>query len=110
MSDDPLHRLKSTTPPPAGEDARARALQAAMLAYDEAGRGEQKIAATKGSRETRRPITIFGKTAWRWIMEKRMLMGTVAAGVLLFPLAAQLVWQTGTTRIELPLPRRRISA
>lgn len=104
MTERDLDTLKTVSPPDPAPDARARAVQLAMQAYEQAGRGEQKNFAdnTQGSHFAARLTSILTATFGRWIMEKRMLLGTVAAGVLLFPLAAQFAWQASQPRYLQP--------
>jgi Ca-activated chloride channel family protein len=99
MADDDLDRaldrLRRTPAPEASDDAKARALAAAMAAFDgEAGRKNSRRA-TQGLAARRRLISGAGQSAWRRIMQNRIALGGIAAGVIAFPLVAALVVERG---------------
>jgi Ca-activated chloride channel family protein len=83
-----LARLPEATPSP---DARARAIEAAMLSFD--AEFEKSGSPAQGTAAASRLISVLTHHAWRWIMEKRVIVGAVAATVLIAPIAVQLGWQ-----------------
>lgn len=90
MDDKDLKALKDIPVPSASDGARARALQASISAFEEAG--EKLHTQTQGITERPRLTTTFTQTLWEWIMERRMLMGTVAASLLAVPIATHVIW------------------
>jgi Ca-activated chloride channel homolog len=100
MSDDKLNALRDIATPAPSEAARQRALNAAMLAFDEA---QQKSAATtQGAKETSRLRSIFHIFRGNWIMDTRISLGlgTAAVALLLLPLGYQLYTSTAITPID----------
>ena len=83
-----LGDLPETTPSP---DARRRAIEAAMLSFD--AEFEKSARLAQGNAAPPRLISVLTHYAWRWIMEKRVIVGAVAATVLIAPIAVQLGWQ-----------------
>jgi Ca-activated chloride channel family protein len=98
MHDDELQALKHIETPAPSEDARRRALAAAMLAFD----AEQaKIATpTKGKGWAARLRSIVPQG--NWIMDTRLTygLGTAAVALLLLPLAYQLYTTTAVTPLS----------
>ena len=81
MNDDRLNRLRQIeTPAPSGT-ARQRALDAAMLAFDDAQRNSTK--APQGERGTGRLRSIFHALKGNWIMDSRVSFGLGTAAVAL---------------------------
>jgi Ca-activated chloride channel family protein len=99
MADDDLdralHRLRRTPVPAASDDAKARAIAAAMQAFDAEGAEKNPVARTQGPTSRRRLISGAGQSAWRRIMQNRIAIGGIAAGVIAFPLVAALVVERG---------------
>ncbi len=99
MADDDLdralHRLRRTPVPAASDDAKARAIAAAMQAFDAEGAEKNPAARTQGPAARRRLISGAGQSAWRRIMQNRIAIGGIAAGVIAFPLVAALVVERG---------------
>ena len=93
MDEKDLKALKDIPVPRPSDDARSAAMQMAMAAFEDAGKKTE--GETQGSHESTRPKTTFIQAPWEWIMEKRMLMGTVAASLLAVPVAAHLIWTEG---------------
>ena len=90
MDDRDLNRLKDIEIPEPSPAAKTRALDAAMLAFEDS---QKKIApVTQGVRNDERPMSTFIEKSWEWIMERRVIVGTVAASLLIFPLAGSLLW------------------
>ncbi|OAP42737.1 hypothetical protein AU381_16365 [Sinorhizobium glycinis] len=83
MTDD-LNLLSGRTPPEPRGEARARALAAAMQAYDAA---EENSAATQGSTIPGRQSSIFNRI-WSPIMNRKLLAGSALATLLVVPAAA----------------------
>jgi len=83
-----LAKLPEAAPSP---DARKRAIEAAMLSFD--AQFENSLRPTQGNAAPARPISVLTHHAWRWIMEKRVIAGAVAASVLIVPIAVQFAWQ-----------------
>jgi len=99
MADDDLDRaldrLRQTPVPAATDDARARALAAATAAFDAEAAEKVSPRATQGPAARRRLISGAGQSAWRRIMQNRIALGGIAAGVIAFPLVAALVVERG---------------
>jgi Ca-activated chloride channel family protein len=101
---DTLEGLKSVRIPAPSEAARRRALDAAMLAFDEAqGAGTNKSSnGTQGSGLWARLRSIVPQRSW--IMDTRITLGlgTAAVALLLLPLGYQLYTSTAITPIGVP--------
>ena len=99
MADDDLdralERLRHTPVPAASDDARARALAAATAAFDAERTQHYLQGTTQGPASRRRLISGAGQSAWRRIMQNRIALGGIAAGVIAFPLVAALVVERG---------------
>lgn len=78
-----LDRLGRMTPPRPSEEARARALGAAMAAFDER---QDFSTAPQGTEKTRRQSSIATQI-WSSIMNKRLLAGSALATLLIVPAA-----------------------
>ncbi len=102
--DDKLSALKSARTPAPSEAARRRALDAAMLAFDEAQTAETKKSAsgTQGAGLWSRLRSIVPQRSW--IMDTRITLGlgTAAVALLLLPLGYQLYTSTAITPIGVP--------
>lgn len=83
MTDD-FDKLSGLTPPKASNEARTRALAAAMQAYDAA---EENSTATQGSVRPVRQSSIFNRI-WSPIMNRKLLAGSALATLLVIPAAA----------------------
>jgi Ca-activated chloride channel family protein len=89
---DPLEMLKQIDPPAAAPEARNRALDAALLAFDEAQ--QKKTASSQGSGFGARLKSIFSNKG-NWTMtDLRLPIGIAAAGLLLLPISMQLMNST----------------
>ena len=93
MDEKDLNRLQSLDVPEPSEDAKRRAIAASVAAFEAAG--EKTFAETQGSEPAARLMPTFMEATWEWIMERRMLMGTVAASLLVVPFAANLIATDG---------------
>ncbi|EJZ20112.1 VWA domain-containing protein (plasmid) [Rhizobium sp. Pop5] len=84
--DKELEKLSRTTPPAADPEARARALAAAMQAFDDAG---NNAAAAQGNAKGWRQSSIIN---WIWspAMNKKFLAGSALATLLVIPAAGYL--------------------
>ena len=93
MDDRDLNRLKDIAAPEPAAEARARALDAAMLAFDAEQQAEQKNigTASQGSGPLSRLTSVFENLTWSSVMEKRVALGAVAASLLLAPVAVHFV-------------------
>jgi Ca-activated chloride channel homolog len=105
MSDDRLNALKDIATPAPSEDARRRALDAALLAFDEA----QAKKASHGSQAPgggERLRSVVQNLRGNWIMDTRISigLGTAAVALLLLPLGYQLVTSTSMTPINADPP------
>jgi len=102
--DDKLSALKSARIPAPSEAARRRALDAAMLAFDEAqaAEPEKTASATQGGGLWSRLRSIVPQRSW--IMDTRITLGlgTAAVALLLLPLGYQLYTSTAITPIGVP--------
>ncbi len=96
MDDTELKTLKDLAVPDPSPGARQRALGASLHAFD--AERKTRADAAKGFRLAERLMAIFLEPAWRWIMERRLIVGTVAASLLVVPIAAHLV-QTDQPRL-----------
>ena len=93
MDEKDLNRLQSLDVPEPSEDAKRRAIDASVAAFEAAG--EKTFAEAQGSEPAARLTPTFMEAIWEWIMERRMLMGTVAASLLVVPFAANLIATDG---------------
>ncbi|WP_414650568.1 vWA domain-containing protein [Ensifer sp.] len=83
MRDD-FEKLAGMSPPKASPEARARALAAAMQAFDAA---EENSTTTQGSAQPVRQSSIFNRI-WSPIMNRKLLAGSALATLLVVPAAA----------------------
>jgi Ca-activated chloride channel family protein len=83
--DDMLDRLKTTTPPPPRDEAKAMARAAAMQAFEMAGQQENSPA-TQGSGVWQR-LSHIATSIWRPLMHNRLMAGSALATVLVVPVA-----------------------
>ncbi|GAA2874313.1 Ca-activated chloride channel family protein [Aminobacter niigataensis] len=82
VDDNELDMLRNIpTPVPSGE-AKARALAAAMVAYDL----EKNPTATQGSAKTER-LTERARKLWRDVMQKKLIAAPALAGLVALPIA-----------------------
>ncbi len=86
---DELDILRDAKAPAPGEAAKARALAAAMTAYDEA---EKNAAAAQGSGEGAR-LTDRTIRFWREMMSKKLVAAPALAGLVALPVAGYVAWQ-----------------
>ncbi len=121
MTEADLERLRRTPVPAPSDDAKARALSAAMDAFDQA-QSEKKSAEAgrrlKGSAETGRLTStgpIGGLGPWRAIMQNRIAIGGAAACLIAVPLTAALYSQYGAPgvgmggRVDAPVGNRTVA-
>jgi Ca-activated chloride channel family protein len=89
MTDLDLEKLGRRAPPAADASARARALAAAMQAFDDA---EKNAGAPQGSADGGRRSSIFN---WIWspIMNRRLLAGSALATLLVVPVAGLVTYE-----------------
>lgn len=87
---DELDRLRGARTPAPGHEAKARALDAALRAYDEAGEKISPLAqgSGEGARLTDRTIRF-----WRQIMQKKLIAVPALAGLVALPVAGVVTWQ-----------------
>ncbi len=108
--DDKLSALRSARTPAPSEAARRRALDAAMLAFDEAQADETKKSSrpTQGAGLWSRLRSIVPQRSW--IMDTRITLGlgTAAVALLLLPLGYQLYTSTAITPIGVPPVRQPV--
>jgi Ca-activated chloride channel family protein len=94
MEDD-LKKLSRLNAPKASEDARARAMAAAMTAFENA---EKNAAAPQGSSPERRQSSI-ATTLWSLFMSRKLLLASSAlATLLVVPAAGYVTYQMITDR------------
>lgn len=85
---DELDRLRGAPVPPVSAQAKARGVQAALRAFDEAG----KIpAATQGSPADER-LTDRTIRFWRELMQKKLVATPALAGLVALPVAGYVSW------------------
>ena len=89
MSDLDLEKLARDRAPAADPAARARALAAAMTAFDDA---EKNAAASQGSSAGGRQSSIFNRI-WSPIMNRRLLAGSALATLLVVPVAGLVTYE-----------------
>ncbi|RUM18158.1 VWA domain-containing protein [Rhizobium phaseoli] len=89
MMDKELEKLSRLTPPAVDPQARARALAAAMQAFDSA---ENNAAAAQGNAKGWRPSSIIN---WIWspAVNKKFLAGSALATLLVIPAAGYLTFE-----------------
>lgn len=99
MNDDELDALKQTQTPAPSEAARARALDAALLAFDAEQTSRNKVA--QGNPIIQRLRSIFANAKGNWTMDTRLTygLGTAAVALLLLPLGYQLYTSTAITPV-----------
>ncbi len=95
MIDDEFSKLKNIKVPEANPAARERAVQASLLAFNEAQQKNQKN--SQGFGLPARLMSIFTTNPWSWIMDHRVTVGTMAAVLIALPIAAQLTLTTNLT-------------
>lgn len=98
---DEFDRLFAIKAPKPSAEARARALSAAMQAFDE----EKIAAATQGTADGARQSSILNRI-WSPIMNRKYLAGSALATLLVIPAAAFLTFEV--TRNGLPLEQPKI--
>lgn len=99
---DELDRLSGIKPPVAKADARARALAAAMQAFDDA---KNNSTAPQGSRNGRRQSSTINRI-WSSFMNRKFLAGSALATLLVVPAASFLTFEM--TRGGLPLGKQDV--
>ncbi|MDR4306823.1 von Willebrand factor type A domain-containing protein [Chelatococcus sambhunathii] len=121
MTERDLEKLKRTQVPAPSDGAKARALSAAMDAFEEAQAEKTSADADrrlKGNREAGRLTStgpIGGLGPWRAIMQNRIAIGGAAACLLAVPLTAALYSQYGVPgagvegRVEAPTGDRSVA-
>ena len=90
MIDDDLKRLARSAPPPL-EDAKRKALEAALHAFDKSG-PEKVKASAQGSPDDGR-LTHIATSIWSGLMRQRYMAGTALATLMILPAAAYMTWQ-----------------
>ncbi|MEM5474161.1 VWA domain-containing protein [Hoeflea sp. AS60] len=90
MIDDDLKRLARSAPPPL-EDAKRKALEAALHAFDKSG-PEKVKASAQGSPDDGR-LTHVATSIWSGLMRQRYMAGTALATLMILPAAAYMTWQ-----------------
>ncbi len=98
MSDDDFSELKNIKVPGSNPAAREAALRASLLAFEEAK--QKNVTQPQGLSWPTRLMSIFTLNPWSWIMDHRVTLGTVAAALLVLPLAAQLMLTTNLTPLN----------
>lgn len=120
MMDKELEKLSRLTPPAADPQARARALAAAIQAFDSA---ENNAAAAQGNAKGWRPSSIIN-LIWSPAVNKKFLAGSALATLLVIPAAGYLTFEltrnqpiidqeriAGTvSKKEMPIPTGRPAA
>ncbi|MBX5176655.1 VWA domain-containing protein [Rhizobium lentis] len=95
--DKELEKLSRTAPPAADPEARARALAAAMQAFDDAG---NDTAAAQGNLKGWRHSSIINRI-WSPAMNKKFLAGSALATLLVIPAAGYLVIALNHSRLPI---------
>jgi len=93
MDDKDLKALKDVVLAKPSVAARDRALHAAQLAFEDAGKKSTQKA--KGNRGSGRLLSTFMQSTWEWTMARRIVVGTIAASIMLVPIGAHLIQTTG---------------
>ncbi|MEO4000022.1 VWA domain-containing protein [Mesorhizobium sp. CAU 1732] len=86
---DELDILRKASAPAPGEAAKARALNAAMSAFDDA---QKDAATTQGSPVSER-LTARTIRFWREVMNKKLIANPALAGLVALPVAGYVTWQ-----------------
>ena len=116
IEDDELGRLGRTVPPKPSGEARARALGAAMAAFDE------KVAPTSQGSAARSRLTAKAIMLWRTIMSRKLLAAPAVAALVALPIAGYATFYLmerspfaipvdgggGTTKVTEPAPRQAV--
>ena len=99
MEDDEFKALNQLEPPAPSADAKRRALEAGLLAFDRAQASRKESALpTQGMSAWRRLKSIVPQFKGNWIMDSRFVpVGTAALVLLLLPLGYQLYTSTSLT-------------
>ncbi len=94
IDDNELGRLKHTASVEPRDEARERAIAAAMEAFDalRAADAEKIAVATQGSAGRNRLISI-ATGAWRFVMDTRRITGPAIAALLIVPLGGYMTWK-----------------
>ena len=100
MSNDDFSELKKIKVPGPNPAAREAALQASLLAFEQAK--QKNSTPPQGMSWPERLTSIFTTNPWSWIMDHRVTVGTMAAALLALPLAAQLMLTTNLTPLNWP--------
>ncbi len=87
---DELDLLRGAKVPTPGDEAKARGLDAALRAYDEAGK--ENSASPQGSGVGAR-LTAGTIRFWREIMRKKLIANPALAGLVALPVASIVTWQ-----------------
>jgi Ca-activated chloride channel homolog len=110
MSDDRLNALRDIATPAPSDEARRRALDAALLAFDEA-QAKKSGNISQAAGWARRLRSVVHNLRGNWTMDTRIPLGigTAAVALLLLPLGYQLVTSTSMTPINVDPPVGPIS-
>jgi len=98
MTESDLRKLADLKPEE-NQAARDAAINAGLMAFDAAQ--QKKPEKTQGPAFWQRLTAIFNVNSRRWTMDRRIAFGTLAAGVLLIPFAAQLMNSTSIPPLSL---------
>jgi len=101
-ADDIENRLKAlaeTQPTPPSSEARQRALDASMAAFD-----EEFSSSPQASRRRWRPMDMVANWKGFRAMDMRISLGTAAAALVIFPLGIQLYSTTALNRTPVTVP------
>ena len=82
VDDNELDMLRGIQQPAPGADAKARALAAAMVAFD-----EEKISPAPQGTEAGNRLTERARKLWRDIMQKKLIAAPALAGLVALPIA-----------------------
>lgn len=99
MSSDKFEILKSVDAPDASQDARARALNLAMQAFDDE-QNEKKSSSTQGLGDLARPISIATWIKGLFAMENRVPLTAALTGLVLLPIGYLLFQSTAMTPLS----------
>lgn len=104
MTEDRFERLSRTSPPPADEKAKAKALELAIAAFDEE-EAKKRSDATQGSGEARRPMNIRNTISGWFKMDARIPVAATLSALLILPLGVMLMQSTSFTSPNFGLPQ-----
>ena len=107
MDDQDLNALKNIKTPPPERSAKERALDAALMAFDEFE--EKNVKAPQGILAWLRPMFILLTDIWEWMMNRRSIIGAAVATVIMVPVAVGVFMESQETRAPIVGSKQEVS-